>query len=440
MEEAEAALQTFDFRGLVARLETWLNDEVLSITALGEATAIVVAFVIAWFLAKAIRPRLAAIVEDVKLPPRLLAVALSLTTYFLWMVLQWFGVLIAEAAELPSRVMEIAVSLLTAWVVIRVVSAVITNPMWSRFVATLAWTVAALNILDLFGPTTAILDGFAMNFGEVRISALTVIQGVLILIVLLWLATATSGMMERRIHAMPDLTPSVQVLLTKASKVVLITLAIFAAIGATGLDLSVFAFFGGALGLGIGFGMQKIIGNLVSGVILLLDRSVKPGDFIAVGETYGWIDSLGARYAAVVTRDGTEHLIPNEELITTRVENWSHSNNLVRLRVPIGVAYKTDLDHAIEICIAAAANVGRVLTTPEPKCLVKAFGDSAIELELRIWINDPQMGRMSVVSDVLLEVWRAFRAENIEIPFPQRDLHLQKDDLEALKEEALKEA
>lgn len=424
MEGNDPSVSAFDFEAIWVGLKAWIEQEVLSYSAIGEAAAIVVAFVVAWSVAKAARPRLQALVADVKFAPRFFAVALSLTTYILWMILQWFGVLVAEAALWPSRLMEIVVSLLTVWVVIRIASSVITNPMWSRFIAALAWTIAALSITDLLGPLTTILDSFAMGFGDLRISVLTIIQGILILIVLLWLAAATSGMMERRIHAMPNLTPSIQVLLTKTTKMVLMALAIFAAISATGLDLSIFAFFGGALGLGLGFGMQRIVSNLVSGVILLLDRSVKPGDFIAVGETYGWVDSLGARYVAVVTRDGTEHLIPNEELITTRVENWSHSNNLARLRVPVGVAYDTDLDSAIAICVEAANKVKRVLKTPVTKCLVKAFGDSAIELEIRIWINDPQEGRASVISAVLLEVWRAFREAGIQIPFPQRDLHV----------------
>ncbi len=424
MEGTDPSVSAFDFEAIWEGLKAWIEQEVLSLGAIGEAAAIAVAFVIAWSVAKAVRPRLQAIVADVKFAPRFVAVALSLTTYILWMVLQWFGVLVAEAALWPSRLMEIVVSLLTVWVVIRIASSVITNPMWSRFIAALAWTIAALSITDLLGPLTTILDSFAMGFGDLRISVLTIIQGILILIVLLWLAAATSGMMERRIHAMPNLTPSIQVLLTKTTKMVLVALAIFAAISATGLDLSVFAFFGGALGLGLGFGMQRIVSNLVSGVILLLDRSVKPGDFIAVGDTYGWVDSLGARYVAVVTRDGTEHLIPNEELITTRVENWSHSNNLARLRIPVGVAYETDLDQAIAVCVEAANKVERVLKTPVTKCIVTGFGDSAIDLEIRIWINDPQEGRSSVVSAVLLEVWRAFKDANIQIPFPQRDLHI----------------
>jgi small-conductance mechanosensitive channel len=159
-------------------------------------------------------------------------------------------------------------------------------------------------------------------------------------------------------------------------------------------------------------------------VILLLDRSVKPGDVIAVGASYGWIDSLGARYVSVVTRDGIEYLIPNEELITSRVENWSYSNNLLRLRAPIGISYGADVRHAMRLCLDAARAAPRVLAQPEPACLLTGFGDSSVELELCFWIDDPQAGTSNVRSAVLLGVWDRFHEHGIEIPLPQRDLHI----------------
>ncbi len=191
-----------------------------------------------------------------------------------------------------------------------------------------------------------------------------------------------------------------------------------------GIDLTAFAVFSGAVGVGIGFGLQKVVSNLISGVILLMDKSVKPGDVITVGETYGWINTLGARYASVVTRDGTEYLIPNEDIITQQVVNWSYSNNAVRLKIPIGISYKADVRKAIALCLEAAAEVERVVDQPKSVCLLKGFGDSSVDLELRIWISDPQNGVSNVKSQVLLLVWDKFHAHDIEIPFPQRDLHI----------------
>ena len=182
--------------------------------------------------------------------------------------------------------------------------------------------------------------------------------------------------------------------------------------------------FSGAIGLGIGFGLQKVFSNLISGVILLWDRSVKPGDVIAIGETYGWINALSARYVSVITRDGIEHLIPNEELISQRVENWSFSNRLVRLRVAIGVAYQTDVKRAIELIMEAASEVDRVLSDPTPACHLTDFGDNAVNLERRIWINDPRNGLANVKSAILLGIWDKFNKFGISFPFPQRDIHI----------------
>lgn len=210
----------------------------------------------------------------------------------------------------------------------------------------------------------------------------------------------------------------------KLLKIVLFTIAILAGLNTLGIDLTALTVFGGAVGVGLGFGLQKVVSNFVSGLILLLDKSVKPGDVIAIGNTYGWINSLSGRYVSILTRDGTEHLIPNEELITQRVENWSYSNNLVRQRVPVGISYRSDPHQAMALCLPAAAETKRVLSNPAPVCLLTGFGDNAVDLELRFWINDPSQGVGNVKSAVLLNVWDKFKEQGIEIPFPQRDLHL----------------
>ena len=223
--------------------------------------------------------------------------------------------------------MKIAASLLAAWIIIRLTSNLVRDAYWSSLIAAVAWAVAALNILNLLDPAMALLDGLGFTFGELRVTALSIIKGLLMLGLLLWLALVSSRLLEKRIKTLPSLTPSIQELFAKLLKIVLITVAIVAALSSIGIDLTAFAVFSGAVGVGIGFGLQKVVSNLVSGVILLLDKSVKPGDVVEVGQTYGWINSLGARYVSVVTRDGTEYLIPNEDLITHQVVNWSYSNN-----------------------------------------------------------------------------------------------------------------
>lgn len=341
-----------------------------------------------------------------------------------WLLLVGVAWQAAVLQGAPARILEIAASLLMAWLVINVASRLISNPVWARAVAISAWTIAALNILRLLEPTVALLDSFAIQFGAVRISLLTVTKSVFALAVLLWLATAISEAMESRLRHSPNLTPSVQVLFGKLLKFSLVTIAVLAAISTTGMDLTALAVFGGAVGVGIGLGLQKVVANLFSGLILLLDKSIKPGDVVAVAGTYGWVSTLGGRYVSVVTRDGIEHLIPNEEFITTRVENWTHSDSKIRIKIPLGVHYNSDVERALEICVECAAKIPRVLQEPAPVCQLRSFGDNSVELELRLWIGDPMNGVNNVRSDTLRAIWKAFHEADIEIPYPQRDLHL----------------
>jgi small-conductance mechanosensitive channel len=220
------------------------------------------------------------------------------------------------------------------------------------------------------------------------------------------------------------LTPAIKVLTGKLIRIALIAIAIVIGLTSVGIDVSGLAVVGGALGLGIGLGLQRIVANLISGVILLMDKSIKPGDVLEVGDTYGWIQSLHARYVSIRTRDGTEHLVPNEMLITDRVINWSYTNSLVRLKLDIGVSYQSDLHRAIALCVEAAANTPRVLSNPSPACFISGFGDSSVDLSLRLWINDPDNGVSNVRGAVYIAVWDLFYEHGIEIPFPQRDLHI----------------
>jgi small-conductance mechanosensitive channel len=422
--------QLFDLshpRALLGALQVWLFEQLLVTSTLVQLIIVGLAFLGARFAAPRLRSWIEQQARRRKLDDRLKTGARALAPLTLpvcWLALQWLSVFVAAGMGWPHALVRTTVSLLTAWVVIRLTSSLVRHPVWSKAVAITVWTIAALNILKLLQPTVALLDQLALTLGGLRISALTVIKAMLALAVLLGVAPFVSRLFERRIKGTPNLTPSVQVLFTKLLKIVLITIAVVVALGSVGIDLTAFAVFSGAVGVGIGFGLQKVVANLISGVILLLDRSVKPGDVIAVGTTYGWIDSLGARYVSVVTLDGVEHLIPNEDLITTRVENWSYSNNRVRLRAPIGISYGCDVRKAIELCLDAAAATRRVLRHPEPVCLVTGFGDSSVDLELRFWIDDPTNGTSNVKSDVLLGVWDRFHEHGIEIPFPQRDLHI----------------
>ena len=263
----------------------------------------------------------------------------------------------------------------------------------------------------------------AVTIGQVHVSMLTILRAPLLLLILYLLSKNLLVIFHLWLQTGSSLPAVTQALLDKLCKALLFSASVVLVLHYMGIDLTVFALFGGALGLGIGFGLQKIVASLISGFILLAEKSIKPGDVVQLGDTYGWINFLGGRYVSVITRSGAEHLIPNESLITGQVINWSYSNNLVRLQVPVGISYASDRQKAKKLMLEAAAATVRVLREPEPVCLLTGFGDNALNLELRVWINDPQNGLGSVKSDLLEDVLQRFNENGIELPYPQRVLH-----------------
>ncbi len=422
-----------DFSEIRATLESWIDSHVLVVDNAIQAVLILLSLAAARLLGPRLRRVIGNLSENQTKRVEVQGVLLRLAGLSTPIVVLAFLWIVAEAgmqsALFGHYLTQTAAILAGAWVAIRLASGIIRNDLLSQIVAWTAWSVAALAALGLFDAAVTLLDGVGMTFGEVRISILSLAKAALILGLLLWIFAMVSTVLERRIGQSKDLTPSVQVLITKIIKIVLIILAFLITIGGLGIDLTALTVFGGALGIGLGIGLQKVVSNLVSGLLLLMDKSIKPNDVIAVGGTYGWVASLGARYASIRTRDGVEYLIPNEELITQRVENWSHSDKAVRLNIPVGIAYKSDLHLAIELCREASAGVPRVLSSPAPRCLLMGFGDSSVNLEIRLWIDDPSEGRSNVISEVLLRVWDLFHEHGIEIPFPQRDLHLKSSDV-----------
>lgn len=411
--------------GLVAW--DWMWAHVLVWPTAVQAAIIIIAFLVARLLAPKLARFITRAADHSKFPNWLAPKVRSCTPLsfvFVWLALQWFSVFAAIEAGWPSRLIESVVSLLTAWVVIRFASSFVRDPGWSRTLAVFAWSVAALNLVGLLEPTVHTLESMALSLGDIRLSVLGLIKAGIVLMLLLWIAGVVSRIIEHRLEASATLSPSARVLVSKLIRVLLIVIAIIAALESIGIDLTALTVFGGAIGLGIGFGLQKVISNLMSGVILLMDKSVKPGDVIAVDGTFGWINRLSARYVSVITRDGTEHLIPNEDLISQRVENWSYSDSLIRLKLPIGVSYESDVPLAMSLAVDAAKDVDRVLKNPAPVCRLLNFGDDAVELELRVWINDPQKGVANVQSEILLNVWNIYHEHKVEFPFSQRDLHI----------------
>ena len=279
------------------------------------------------------------------------------------------------------------------------------------------------------GGVVAELDSWALGLGNFRISLWDVmILSAIVILVLVgaWFASKLGRRLVRRIKR---LDPTQQLLAEKIVNIIIWTLAAFLAIDLLGIDLTALAVFSGAFGLAIGFGLQKTFGNLIAGIILLMDKSIKPGDVIAVAdmagnESFGQIRKIGIRAISIVTRDRKEYLIPNENLMINQVENWSYSSREVRVKAPIGVAYDTDLELAERLMYEAARDAPRVLETPEPRVLLMGFGESSVDFEIRFWITDPEEGVSGARSGVLKRVWQLFQEHEIELPFPQRDINL----------------
>ncbi len=310
------------------------------------------------------------------------------------------------------------------WYTIAILTSLISNSFARTAVSYVGWTWGTLSVLNLSGPIQTLLDSAAISLGETRISIWLIIQAFLTLVILFVGARFVSTTGADRIRKNKDISPSLQVLIIKFTQVVLYSAVFIIGLRTVGFDLTGLAFLSGAIGVGLGFGLQKVVSNLVSGVIILLDKSIKPGDVISLGDTFGWIESFGARYVSVVTRDGREYLIPNEDLITGQVVNWSHSNNFVRLDLLFGTSYEDDPILVRELAIKAALTVNRVLKDRTPVCHIIKFGDSSIDYMLRFWITDPAAGLTNIKGDVYLALWQTFAEHKVTIPFPRNEVRI----------------
>jgi small-conductance mechanosensitive channel len=269
-----------------------------------------------------------------------------------------------------------------------------------------------------------LLNRVGFDAGSTRISLLTILQVLITAGALYAVVKLLNRVIGHSIRRASGLDPTQQLLAQKLSAVAIVTVAFFIGIDLVGIDLTALAVFSGAFGLAIGFGLQKTFGNLIAGIILLMDRSIKPGDVIVVGDSFGHVTKIGVRAVSIVTRDGKEHLIPNENLMTQEVENWSYSSRDVRVHIPVGIAYDCDLPKAQQLMIEAAKASKRVLQSPEPRVWLRAFGESSVDHEILVWISDPEGGVGNVQSEILNRLWVLFQEHNISIPFPQRDIRI----------------
>ncbi len=325
----------------------------------------------------------------------------------------------------PSRsyLLVVAAKLALAWLVIRLVTSVIRNAFLVKLISLSAWLIAALSVLGLLEPVVNALDSVSIVLGGLRLTPLLVIKLGLLLVAALWLTNVASNFAESRINSSAELTPSIQVLLVKMIRIGLLVVTIAIALGAVGINLSALAVFSGAVGVGIGIGLQKIVANFFSGIILLADKSVKPGDLVTIGDSSGRISAMKTRYISVAAGDGREFLIPNEDLVTQKVTNWTYTDNNTLVKVNFGTNYDADPKQVCKLAIDIAAAAPRAIKSKAPNCILTEFTESGMKFSLTFWIADPD-GMDNVKSEVMLSLWEAFKREGIKVPYPVREIRV----------------
>ncbi len=347
-----------------------------------------------------------------------------------FVIIIWPVIWLMREFTWPSRsyLLSIIASLATAWLLIALLTRLISNGLLRTIFRYGGWVWVTLIILNLTDEAQSLLESAAIQIGDSTLSLWLLLQAVILIFGLFILARFISRTSSAKIRDNKDISPSMQVLALKFLQVLLYGSAFFIGLRTAGVDLTGLAVLSGAIGVGLGFGLQKVVSNLVSGVIILMDKSIKPGDVISLGETFGWINELGGRYVSVVTRDGREYLIPNEDLITGQVVNWSHSNDFVRLDIYFGTSYGCDPHEVRRLAVEAAKGVERVLVHRAPVCHIVGFGDSSVDYILRFWIRDPTGGLTNIRGNVYLALWDTFKEHGITIPFPQREVRLLDED------------
>lgn len=425
MEQADNLLDRFwGFINELNQPENWLQLGIL-------AFSMVLAFLIAHFIGKYLFEYTAEL--DSRNFKRITFHSLKRILFPLTALIV---VLISRAVlktfEQPIQLLSIAIPLLLSLGGIRLLIYVLRkafkpSPLLKaseNIIAICIWLIVALYLLDILPAVRTSMQEIGFTLGKTRLSLLSIIESMVYIGVFFTLALWFSAALERRLRSSTVLNSSVKVALAKFFKFAVITFAILIGLDTAGIDLTTLAVFGGALGVGIGFGLQRITSNFISGFILLFDKSIKPGDVISIGDKFGWVQELRARYIVVRDRDGVDTLIPNENLVTTDVINWSYSDRNVRIKSPISISYHNDPEQAMQLMVEAAKATPRVLADPPPVARLMKFGDNGIELECRVWINDPQTGINNVRSDLNVNMWRKFREAGMTIPFPQRDVHV----------------
>jgi small-conductance mechanosensitive channel len=395
---------------------------------------IVLAIALAWFATLALAKHFAGFDREgpASAYQRLLTIGGRIAFPLLLGLLALMATAIMRRYAIPQAVASLVATLALAFALIHLVVDLLKRVLRpgpllvaaERVITWVAWAIVAMYLLGWLDVAAAALDGIAIPIGEKRFSLLDGLTAVLTLLAFLAIGGYLGTLATRGIMRTQHVTIGLRVGIAKFLRFFLLVLAGLLGLNAIGIDLAALAVFSGALGIGLGFGLQRIAANFISGFILIADRSIRQGDVITIGDRFGVVRELRARYIVVRDRDGVDTLIPNENVISTEVVNWSYGDRAIRLKLPVQISYKDKPRQALELLLEAAARHPRVLKNPAPASRVMNFADSGVTLELRFWIQDPEDGVNNVRSDLHLEIWDLFERDGITIPYPQRDLHL----------------
>ena len=427
----DAILQKIDLTDLQESFFSWLQNDILTFDFGVQFVILALAFTLALLIKNIIKPRLNDQINKLSIPFRISEILYSSLRFIFPLLAILFITIGTRLAlginpEISIAFTVVITKLIFAWIFIRFVSQFIEHKFARNIIGFTILILVALSLLGVLTQTMNTFDAIGFNIGEFRLSMLSVFKGIFIIFILLYGALFLSKLTEKKLTQTRSLTPSSRVLISKITKVFLIVSALLIGLTSAGIDLSLFAVFSGAVGLGIGFGLQKVISNLFSGMLLLLDQSIKPGDVIEMDGTFGWVNHMGARYTELVTRDNKSYLVPNEEFITQQVINWSHGNTLVRVQTEFGVHYDSDPHEVRRLAILAAGKPDRVVDSPSPVCHLVEFGDSSLNFVLRYWIKDAEKGIVNTKGDVMLALWDILKENNIAIPYPHREVFIHK--------------
>jgi len=401
---------------------------------------IVAAVLLGWWAAKFARSRITVSSDPENLPDRLRELLYIGAPPALTLVVLATTDGLLHAAGLAAGMVDTAVQLIGLLLLIRVIIYVLRVSLgtrarlkgWGAAITGVIWVFLSLHLLGWGDEVIRVLDGMGMQAGKTRISVWSVMKLLVTVSVFVLLALWVSRWLERRVLKLDALAPTMRIGIAKFVQAFLVGISVLVGLNAAGLDLTTLNVLTGAIGIGLGFGLQSIAANFVSGFVLLMDRSIKPGDVISftgttgtATEGFGWVEELRGRYVVVRDRDGVETLVPNQNLITNPVINWSYTDPRVRLKLPIRVSYKDDPELAMKLLLQATDEHPRILREPAPVARLMGFGDHGIELELRFWIPDPQEGVNNVRSDVNRRIWSLFKDHAVTIPVAQREIRVE---------------